>query len=570
MEETGELPLWSKRAHSHPAYVHPSYNLWNMVCNFGYKCSTSHLGFTSGSDFLSSMTFLTTFLYIGGGLVISWLLVPQIIRWSAVFSRRRETKQFHHTHTASVPRFGGLALAVVFTLAAISVIVWFPNPERATVRYAVLISGLAMFTLGFIDDFRPLGAKRKLLGQLLIALGAYYFGLQINSFKNPITQVVYDLGILSLPATVIWLVALTNLINLIDGIDGLAGGVGLMLMALLMYVGFASNLQFPILISAALCGALLGFLYFNFPPAKIYLGDGGAYFLGFLIAALTIVNSHKGTIAAALIAPICALALPIVDVSLAILRRGLKGLPIFRPDRKHIHHRLQDFGHSRRRTVLLLWGISLAFLVGAFGIVLIHKNWLPVLFGLLFLVLMVMARSLRFSWDWFSAGRVFGNSLEMRKEIQYVLQLGRLLELEAERCDSIRSLWDDFKYVAGKLDFSEMQLTLDGVVYRWKSKSAVNRQEKLFTARHELNGKHSMTLEFAAPPSLCSDNQFELMSELLAESWLKATTRWQAIHERPLVIEPDPLHHTPNLPTVDHSRSAFPKQGQTFASAPSE
>lgn len=502
--------------------------------------------------------------------MISWFLVPQIIRLSAVFSRRLETKQFHHTHTTPIPRFGGLALAVVFTLAAVSVLIWFPIAEKTQVRCAILVSGLAMFTLGFIDDFRPLGAKRKLLGQLLISLGAFYFGVQINSFKNPITQVVYDLGILSLPATVIWLVALTNLINLIDGIDGLAAGVGLMLMALLMYVGFSSNLPFPILVSAGMCGALLGFLYYNFPPAKIYLGDGGAYFLGFLIAALTILNSHKGTIAAALIAPICALALPIVDVALAILRRGLKGLPIFRPDRKHIHHRLQDFGHSRRRTVLLLWGVSLAFLVGAFGIVLIHKNWLPVLFGLLFLILMVMARSLRFSWDWFSAGRVFGNSLEMRKEIQYVLQLGRLMELEAERCDSIRSLWEDFKYMAGKLDFSKMQLTLDGVIYTWKTKAPLNEQEKALTARHELTGKHSMILEFSASPSLCSDNQFELMSELLAESWLKATTRWQAIHEKPLFIEPDPALHNSPLAPGDPSGSTYPKQGKALAPRPAE
>ena len=335
----------------------------------------------------------------------------------------------------------------------------------------------------------------------------------------------------------LWLVALTNLINLIDGIDGLAAGVGLMLMALLLYVGFASNLTFPVLCAAGMCGALLGFLYYNFPPAKIYLGDGGAYFLGFLIGVLTVVNAHKGTIAAAMIAPICALALPIIDVSWAILRRGLKGLPLFRPDRKHIHHRLQDFGHSRRRTVFLLWGVSLAFLVAAFGIFLLHKNWLPVLFGLIFLVLLTMARSFRFSWDWFSAGKVFGNSIEMRKEIRYVLHLARLLELEAERCESIRSLWDDFKYMANKLDFAKMELHLDGAVYTWRAQLPEGVDGRIWTARHELHGKHDVTLEFSACSQLCSEEQFELMSELMAEAWLKATTKWQALHELPLYIE---------------------------------
>lgn len=432
---------------------------------------------------------------------------------------------------------GGLSLAAAFVVVVVTVLIWFPNAEKTWLRLAIVVSSLVMFALGFIDDLRPLGAKRKLVAQILISVATFYCGIQITNFKNPITQVIYELGIFSLPVTVLWLVALTNLINLIDGIDGLAGGVGLMLMALLIYVGFASDLIFPVVCAAGMCGALLGFLYYNFPPAKIYLGDGGAYFLGFLIGVLTIVNSHKGTIAAAMIAPICALALPIIDVSLAIMRRGLKGLPIFRPDRKHIHHRLQDFGHSRRRTVLLLWGVSLAFLVTAFGIFLLHKNWLPVLFGSLFLVLMTMARSFRFSWDWFSAGKVFGNSLEMRKEIQYVLHLARLLELESERCESIRSLWGDFQYMARKLDFSKMELQLDGAVYTWTTPVPVGIDGKLLFGRHELHGKHSMILEFWGCSQLCSEEQFELMSELMAEAWMKATSNWQALHECPIHIE---------------------------------
>src|SRR5206468_9154000 len=133
--------------------------------------------------------------------------------------------------------------------------------------------------------------------------------------------------------------------------DGLAGGIALMMMGLLTFVRLDADPTLPIVCGAGMFGALLGFLRYNFPPAKIYMGDGGAYFLGFLIAILTLVHSQKGTIVAALIAPIFALALPIVDVSLAIIRRGLKGLPIFRPDKKHIHHRLLEVGFSRTRTV---------------------------------------------------------------------------------------------------------------------------------------------------------------------------------------------------------------------------
>jgi UDP-GlcNAc:undecaprenyl-phosphate GlcNAc-1-phosphate transferase len=483
------------------------------------------------------MDIFTAALFVGIGFLISWLTIPLIIKNSVAPAQSLKNRKFHHTHKNPVPRFGGLALAIAFVAVAILIFYFFPNSDKARTRLTILFTSLAMFALGFVDDIRSLGAKRKLFGQILIAATAFYCGIQVTSFKNPLTQVVYNLGIFALPVTVLWLVAMTNLINLIDGIDGLAGGVALMLMLLLMYVGFGSELVFPILCAAGICGALLGFLYYNFPPAKIYLGDGGAYFLGFLIGLLSINNSHKGTIAAAMIAPIFALALPIIDVSLAIMRRGLRGLPIFRPDRKHIHHRLQEFGHSRRRTVLLLYGVSLLFLAVAFGVCLLAKNWLPLLFGGLFLGLLALAKSFRFSWDWFSVGKVVGNSLEMRKEVQYVLHLGRWLELEAERCESISSLWKDYKFMLRKLHFSKVELHLDGAVYLWRTSESAGANEKLFRVRHELHGEHGMVLQFWSRSEMCSEEQFELMSELMAEAWMKATARWQTLHEQPLQIE---------------------------------
>jgi UDP-N-acetylmuramyl pentapeptide phosphotransferase/UDP-N-acetylglucosamine-1-phosphate transferase len=178
-----------------------------------------------------------------------------------------------------------------------------------------------------------LGAKRKLLGQLLIASGAYFLGIAINQFQIPFTGHVVHLGFWSWPVTVCWLVVMTNFINLIDGVDGLAGGICLMLMSLLVYVGGgAGPMSF---IAAGMAGALLGFLRFNFPPARIYMGDGGAYFLGFLIGCISIVSSQKGTIFAALSAPLLVLALPILDTLLAILRRGLRGRKLARSDTKH-------------------------------------------------------------------------------------------------------------------------------------------------------------------------------------------------------------------------------------------
>ncbi len=480
------------------------------------------------------MDISAVFSFVGIGFFVSWASIPLILKG---YLQRRNTsanREFHHTHKEAISRFGGVALVAAFLILSLLALWWFPNPEKTKSRLVILFTTLAMFALGFVDDLRPLGAKRKLLAQIIIASTAYFLGIQISNFKNPINHQIYELGWLGWPATVLWLVAITNLINLIDGIDGFAGGVVLMLMLLLMYVGLASGLAYPVLCAAGMCGALVGFLYYNFPPAKIYLGDGGAYFLGFLIGLLALTNSQKGTIAAAMIAPVFALALPITDVALAILRRGLKGLPIFRPDRKHIHHRLQESGQSRMRTVLVLYAVSLVCLAAAFGIFLLQRNWLPVLFGAIFVVILATVRSFRSNREWFSVGKVVGNSLEMRKEIKYILTLGRWLELESERSESIDLLWEDFKFMARKLDLSRVELHRDGTNYVWENAPQTENASEVRKMRHELGGKESMWMEFMAPTESCSEKHFELMSELMAEAWMKATAKWQTLHEEPL------------------------------------
>src|SRR5262249_18314788 len=164
-------------------------------------------------------------------------------------------------------------------------------------------------------------------------------------------------------------------------------------------------------------------LYFNFPPARIYLGDGGAYFLGFQIGLLALVNSHKGTVAAALVAPLFVLALPIVDTSLAIVRRGLRGLPIFRPDRQHLHHLFVDIGLSPRKVVLWFYGVTLIFLLMGFAAFVSRGNLVPALLGIALLILLLCAGQFSFSREWFAVGRIVGNSLEMRRQIEYALCL---------------------------------------------------------------------------------------------------------------------------------------------------
>lgn len=473
----------------------------------------------------------------GLGFTCVVLLTPLVIRWRAAHATAGTS--FHHTHDTPVSRFGGLTLAAAFVLVAVFTFLWFPvDAGRTRIRIIVVASSLAMFALGLRDDFRPLGAKKKLLGQILISLAVCLAGVQIESFQNPINRQVYELGVWGIPVTIGWLVALTNMINLIDGIDGLAAGIALMMMALLAYVGSGGGLMFPVLVSAGMFGALLGFLRFNFPPARIYLGDGGAYFLGFLIAILTLVHSQKGTIVAALIAPLFALALPIVDVSLAILRRGLKGLPIFRPDRKHIHHRLQELGLSRTRTVLLLYGFSLVFLLLAFGVFWSQGRLVPILFGLLCLVLMLSARTFKFSRDWFAVGRVLENSLELRKQTHYALALADWLELEAERADSAESLWSDYTFALQKLGFKAVRMTTHDGLRSWQTPEPCARP---LIRKLELQIDGPVQLEFIVCSDRMSSRVCEHLSELAAETWLKATQRWRATHPEPLRFSAAPV-----------------------------
>jgi UDP-GlcNAc:undecaprenyl-phosphate GlcNAc-1-phosphate transferase len=468
---------------------------------------------------------------------------------------------------------GGIALAGAM-VAVVLVFSLLPGQNflLKNERWLVIPSSLAMFGLGLWDDLQVLGARRKLLGQIVIASAAYLGGIGIFHFRVPFVDQTIDLGLWSWPITVFWLVAMTNLVNLIDGVDGLAGGICLMLMVLLMYVSMQAGLL-PI-ITAGMVGALLGFLRFNFPPARIYMGDGGAYFLGFLIGCLTIVTSQKGTIFAALIAPLFVLALPIIDTTLAILRRGLRGLPLFRPDRKHIHHRLLAAGHSRRNVVLGLYCFTAFFLLLGFAAFSWHGQYLPLLLGVGVLTILVAAGKFDFSREWFSVGRVLGNSLETRAEIQYGMSLSRWLALEGARAPTLNLLAEDVVFIARKLGFSSVRIRLGDEEKLWrltdldaekcrqlrairirleaedKLRQLTDLQAKKCRCfRHELPGHQSCFLEFCAdcpcstPANGASKNNegtFHILADLVAEGWIKAVSDWKKRNPLPVHFDARP------------------------------
>ena len=484
---------------------------------------------------------LELILFAALGLGVTVLLIPFLRRQTIENRWGRRGHQFHQTHHHPISRLGGLALGGAFVVVAATVfLVTEARNERMYTQCVIIGGALAMFGMGLWDDLRPLGAKKKLLAQIVIAGLVYALGLRVEIVSNPFGG-VWHLGPLSAGLTVLWLVAFTNLINLIDGMDGLAGGISLLLMLLLIYVGYQTG-SYPLLASGV-AGSLVGFLCFNFPPAKIYLGDGGAYFLGFLIGELTIASSHKGTVVTALIAPLFVLALPILDVSLAIVRRGLKGLPIFRADKGHIHHRLIEMGLSRRRALLGMYCFTVFFLLLALMAFRTRVEMLPVLAGAGMLVVLIVMARMNFSRRWFNLGNILGQSLRMREDVAYAMSVSRWLALEGGRVQSTEELWSVLRFAAKRLGFSEVRLELEDGVRCWRCEDPDRPYRGYQFSRFDFRKEGAGLIELRARKLSKSDwekhcgaprqerrrgdclddeKTFQLVGELLAESWHKA------------------------------------------------
>jgi len=222
-----------------------------------------------------------------------------------------------------------------------------------------LLGGAAIVALGVVDDKIRLRPAAKLAGQVAVAALTVAMGVRVEWVSNPFGPGVVALGAWSYPLTMAWIVALVNVMNLIDGLDGLAAGIASIASTTLLLTAMHTGLpELSIVLSAALAGAALGFLPYNFNPARIFMGDAGAMFLGFGLAVVSVEGLLKTTTVVALGIPVLALGLPIADTFLAIVRRVAAGRPIGEADRQHLHHRLLDMGLSHRDAVIVLYLIS--------------------------------------------------------------------------------------------------------------------------------------------------------------------------------------------------------------------
>ena len=316
------------------------------------------------------------------------------VRWNVV----DRPDDFRKVHEGEIPRLGGVAVFAAF-VAPVAVYLALGSgtplgevPLGQCGLVGLLLGAAVALGLGVFDDVLDLRARWKLIFQAVAATVAYIGGYRITAISNPFGD-PFVFGVLSYPITVLWFLACMNAINLLDGLDGLAAGAALFASITLFVVSVVSKQAISMFFMACLSGSVLGFLLYNFYPAKIFLGDSGSMLLGYLIAALALVEgTRKAETALALLVPLIALGLPLFDTALAVLRRWSRRLPLSGADRQHIHHVLISLGLSHRKAVLILYGACLGLGGIAYFIAVGRNEVTLILISTLLIVAFVSAR----------------------------------------------------------------------------------------------------------------------------------------------------------------------------------
>lgn len=290
--------------------------------------------------------------------VMSLILTPQVKKIALnhnIIDKPNERK----VHSKIMPRMGGLAIYLAFAFTY-SILIIFDLFEPVRFIDAFMIGALIVVITGVLDDKFQIKPIYKLIGQFIAALIVVFYGGKVHVINMPWFDGSFELGWLSIPITILWIVGVSNAVNLIDGLDGLAAGVSMIAATSLLVVSLLMGNMVVALILVALVGAILGFLFFNFHPAKIFMGDTGSLFLGYSLATLSLLEFKQVTMIT-FIVPIIILGVPIADTIFAIIRRMVNKVPITMPDKNHLHHRLLQKGYSHRKSVLIIYAISIFF-----------------------------------------------------------------------------------------------------------------------------------------------------------------------------------------------------------------
>jgi UDP-GlcNAc:undecaprenyl-phosphate GlcNAc-1-phosphate transferase len=329
--------------------------------------------------------FLLIFAIAAGA---SYLLTP-LVRRFAVLANITDLPNERKIHKKPIPLLGGFSVFIAFNLSVVIGLMITPSLGAGTIlsRWpSFFICETIVLFLGFLDDLKHLKPSLKFVFQVGVGFLAFVFGFGIQNVANPFGGGIINLGLLSMPVTILWVVFIANALNLIDGLDGLAAGTAFIASMTIFAISFFNANEGIALVSIVLAGSVLGFLRYNFHPATIFLGDSGSLLLGFLLAIFSVQGSSQGPTVLAMMAPILALGLPIMDTLLSMGRRFLKSIhvidystkknstkalligrfSVFAADKDHLHHRLLKRGFSQRKAVLILYGVCIGLSALAF------------------------------------------------------------------------------------------------------------------------------------------------------------------------------------------------------------
>lgn len=421
---------------------------------------------------------MTTLLFLfvlasGFSLVLTPLVKILGIRLGAV-----DIPSERKVHTTPIPRIGGLAVFLAFTATMALTNLFITHVSELFVFDQKTVFGfcgaLVVFGCGFWDDFRRLSPWIKFPFQIAGATLAFAGGISIGGFF--VGSYGVQFGILSYAVTVLWFLLFINAVNLIDGLDGLAAGVVFFTCLVMFILSVMKEDYLSAMYFAALGGAVLGFLRYNFNPASIFLGDGGSYFLGYAVAALSIMGSVKSQIGAVMLIPLLAMGVPIFDTMLSPLRRFIRGRKMFSPDNSHVHHRLVSMGLTTRRAVLFIYLITLGLCMMALMVVNIRDERA----GLFLIVLgagaVIFIRKLGY-FEYVATDKIYGWFKDLTDEAGLSNERRTFLSIQIDigRSGNMAEMWNHASQALRLLDFDFASLYLNN--------SANNKQGALFEGR---------------------------------------------------------------------------------------
>lgn len=291
-------------------------------------------------------------------LFISWILTPRIRR-IAIKLNVMVQPGGRRVHSRPTPLWGGLAIFLGFVISSLLALKAYGHLDISVL--GLIVSGAIIVTIGMLDDMKELSAKFQFAAIIIAALVLMTFGVRIQYITNPFgnPQMIYLGTAFSWIITLAWIFGVTKTVDFMDGLDGLAAGIGAIAAGTLALMAYYAKQPYVALMSAALSGACIGFLRFNFNPAKIFMGTGGSQFIGFALATISIIGAFKLAAAMAIALPILVLGIPIFDGLFVMLRRIISGKPIYIADKTHLHHRLLERGLSHKQTVIVIWTFCL-------------------------------------------------------------------------------------------------------------------------------------------------------------------------------------------------------------------